>query len=120
MLALFVGLWLITARKMPVRAEDRALIVSAWDISSYFELYEPSKENELIEKTKYIDGLEELTYEYDSSGEDAPYISITISDEASTRDAALTYAIEWSAQKFGFGTSDHEIIEDNKVYSVGK
>lgn len=118
-LALFVGIWLITAREMPVTAEDKALLVTVSELESYFDFYEPSLENETISKTKYIDGLQELIYDYYSEHEDAPYISSTVSRESTHRDAILTYAIEWSAQSLDYGLSDFKIVEDNNFYSVG-
>ena len=74
-----------------------------------------------FEKTRYLDGSIELTYEYDSTKENEPYISTTTSYEASTQDAAAAYLVTWSIQQLGLNVADQymELKELDSFYWVG-
>ena len=61
-----------------------------------------------------------MSYEYDSPKEDEPYIVVTVTHERKRSDAALTYSLEWSAQRLGLNIVDGDIdLEENSSFYSG-
>lgn len=116
-----VLLWLAASTTVPVSASDRQALVRADDLVPFFEDYSPTPAFEGFEKTRSLDGSIELTYEYDSTDENEPYISATISYEESTQDAAAAYLATWSIQQLGLNVADQnmELKELDSFYTAG-
>jgi hypothetical protein len=116
-----VLLWLAASTTVPVSASDRQALVRADDLVPFFEDYSPTPAFEGFEKTRSLDGSIELTYEYDSTDENEPYISATISYEASTQDAAAAYLATWSIQQLGLNVADQnmQLKELDSFYTAG-
>lgn len=115
------AIFIATAKDIPVTDNDREIVVTAIDLIPYFEDYSPVEGFESFEKVRYIDDSEELSYEYDSTNEDDPYIAVTVTRDQNMSDANSTYSIEWTGQRLGINLADSgvDLEENSSFYSAG-
>lgn len=116
-----VLIWAAATKTLPISESDTQVIVTANDLVPYFDDYAPTIEHETFQKVQYLDQSVELTYEYDSSNENDPFVSTTVSYERNKGDASGVYLATWTFQKLGLKSEDQrfELEELDSFYSIG-
>ncbi len=101
---------------MPIRQEDRDVLVTvAWAQGQGFEVdFDPALE--LVEKVRYIDKSYELSYEY--TGLDA-YILCEVTVEGSVSDAKASYVGLKAGQSIVFSIDDTDVRERSDLLRWG-
>lgn len=110
----------MTKKSVPVTAEDRSAIVDAKRVADRFEGIEVQADLGKYEKFSFLDGSEQLQYEYLA---DDLIVECTISTAKSATEASAEYAVLWTSVgvglKIGGGESTVELEERNELFKWG-
>jgi len=119
--ASFVFYYVWSAKEVPLSAEDKTLLVSPYDLIEYFEGFDVDEEAISMSKKKYADGAEELTLEYQSTGEGQPYLSVSVDREIAVKDTAFGYKAIWHGFTIGLNLGDRnfEVKEVTDFIALG-
>lgn len=116
---MLVALFLFTAEDLPVSESEKAMFVSAADLVPYFDDYAPSVEHETFSKVEYFDKSVEITYDYESTVDEDPYISSGIHYEPTKEDADTSFTVLWKTYTITMKAFGIETKENNSFYSAG-
>lgn len=110
----------MTKKSVPVTAEDRAAIVDAKQVADRFEGIEVQADLGKYEKFSFLDGSEQLQYEYVAAD---LVVECTISTARTASDASAEYAVLWTSigvgLKIGSGETAVELEERNELFKWG-
>jgi len=80
-----------------VEQRDKELFVRADEFSKYGVAFSNTEKYEKYEKTRYLDGSVEITYEFEPPEADAAYLVETVTVEPKESDARMGQSIEDTA-----------------------
>ena len=101
---------------VPIRPEDRAVLVDVQRLAAWAEMECPPTNGEVVVKKRYMDMAWELEYEFESQDEDGPfYVNCTVDLEPKLADAEMGYQAYWNGAQASlrlFG-SNCRVVETN-------
>lgn len=81
-----------TAKDMPIRPEDRAVVFQASDLAPWMDAsFEVLESAVTLTKRKYLDGAITLEYTYEPPNDGSPFIYCSLTVEESASDAKAAY-----------------------------
>jgi hypothetical protein len=122
--ASLITLAVLTTKELPVTDDDKALLLTFGALARTLE--EAPETDPLAEsfaKSRTLDGMIEVTYEYDPP-EEGYYVSCTATFDRTARDARMSYAAEDVGIKLGTtladGSGEIRFVERNDLFRWGE
>ncbi len=107
---------------LPVEANEKTLVLRAGDLVPYGYGLEETGQFEKFSKTRYFDGSQEITYEFETpeTEEDDPlYLNVTMTFEKKTSDALVSHGAEKTGASAGLRIAGIKSREIENFYDYG-